>query len=42
MDQQRFFLTRGSLKYAEPLDIRAYVDDSFVDYAVQRLGPARP
>jgi NitT/TauT family transport system substrate-binding protein len=38
MEQQRFFLQRGALKYSELLDIRQYVDDSFVEYAARQLG----
>lgn len=38
MEQQRFHLQRGSLKYTELLDIRQYIDDSFVEYAARQLG----
>lgn len=38
MEQQRFHLQRGSLKYTELLDIRQYLDDSFVEYAARQLG----
>ncbi|MBX5489731.1 MAG: ABC transporter substrate-binding protein [Chloroflexi bacterium] len=38
MEQQRFFLSRGSLRYTDLLDIRQYIDDSFVEYAARQLG----
>ena len=41
MEQQRFFMARGQLTYREPLDIRNYVDESYLDYALQQLGPSR-
>jgi ABC-type nitrate/sulfonate/bicarbonate transport system substrate-binding protein len=42
MEQQRFHLSRGSLKYTTPIDVRQHIDESFVEYAVQQLGPYRP
>ncbi len=41
MEQQRFFMQRGSTTYREPIDIRNWIDTSFIDYAVQQLGPYR-
>ena len=39
MEQQQFFIQRGSTTYRDPLDVRNFVDNSFLDYAVQQLGP---
>ena len=41
MEQQSFYMARGQLTYSEPLDIRNYIDDSFLDYALQQLGASR-
>jgi NitT/TauT family transport system substrate-binding protein len=41
MEQQRFYMARGQLTYREPLDIRNYVDESFLDSALLQLGPSR-
>ena len=41
MEQQRFFMQRGSTTYREPIDVRNWIDTSYIDYAVQQLGPYR-
>ena len=41
MEQQRFYLSRGQLSFREPLNIRNYLDESFLDYALQQLGSGR-
>jgi NitT/TauT family transport system substrate-binding protein len=37
--QQRFFAERGYLTYAEPLALDRFVDTSWLDLAIQQLGP---
>jgi hypothetical protein len=37
--QQRFYMERGYLNYREPLDIARFVDNTFLDAALQQLGP---
>ncbi len=37
--QQRFFAERGYLAYAEPLDLHRFVDTTWLDLAIQQLGP---
>jgi ABC-type nitrate/sulfonate/bicarbonate transport system substrate-binding protein len=39
MEQQQFYIQRGSTTYRDPLDVGVFVDNSFLDYAVQQLGP---
>jgi hypothetical protein len=40
--QQRFFMERGYLNYREPLDLNKYVDYTWLDAALQQLGPYQP
>ena len=40
-DRERFFMQRGSTTYREPIDVRNWIDTSYIDYAVQQLGPYR-
>jgi ABC-type nitrate/sulfonate/bicarbonate transport system substrate-binding protein len=40
--QQRFFMDRGYLNYREPLDLNKYVDYTWLDAALQQLGPYQP
>jgi NitT/TauT family transport system substrate-binding protein len=42
MLQQQFYLERGYLNYREPLDLRRFVDYTWLDHAIQQLGPYRP
>jgi NitT/TauT family transport system substrate-binding protein len=37
--QQHFFADRGYLNYREPLDLNKYVDFTWLDAALQQLGP---
>jgi len=37
--QQRCYAERGYLNYAEPLDLDRFVDNSWLDLAIQQLGP---
>ncbi len=40
--QQHFFAERGYLNYREPLDLNKYVDYTWLDAALQQLGPYQP
>jgi NitT/TauT family transport system substrate-binding protein len=40
--QQRFFAERGYLNFREPLDLNKYVDYTWLDAALQQLGPYQP
>ncbi|HLH26366.1 MAG TPA: ABC transporter substrate-binding protein [Chloroflexota bacterium] len=40
--QQQFFADRGYLNYREPLDLNQYVDYTWLDAALQQLGPYQP
>jgi NitT/TauT family transport system substrate-binding protein len=40
--QQRFFMERGYLNFREPLDLNRYVDYTWLDAALQQLGPYQP
>ena len=42
MLQQQFYMERGYLNYREPLDLQRFVDYTWLDYAIQQLGPYRP
>lgn len=37
--QQRFFMRRGYLSYREPIDLQRLVDYTWLEYAIQQLGP---
>jgi ABC-type nitrate/sulfonate/bicarbonate transport system substrate-binding protein len=39
---QAFFAERGLLEYEEPLDINTYIDTSYVEQALEELGPYEP
>src|SRR4051812_31093845 len=41
MDQQRFYMARGQLGYRDLLNIRDYIDESYLDAALQQLGTVR-
>ena len=39
MKLQDFFIQRGDLTYAKPVDFQSLVDNSYVQNALQVLGP---
>ncbi len=40
--QQRYYAERGYLNYKDPLDINRFVDTTWLDAAIQQLGPYQP
>ncbi|HZU04990.1 MAG TPA: ABC transporter substrate-binding protein [Chloroflexota bacterium] len=40
--QQRFYMERGYLNYREPLDINRFIDYTWLEAALQQLGPYQP
>jgi NitT/TauT family transport system substrate-binding protein len=40
--QQQFYADRGYLNFREPLDLNRFVDLTWLDYALQQLGPYQP
>jgi NitT/TauT family transport system substrate-binding protein len=40
--QQRYYADRGYLNYREPIDLNRFVDTTWLDAAIQQLGPYQP